>query len=214
VTAQASQTRIVNRALTMLGSAQRISSISDPSGPAVTALALFDDARDATLVDHPWNFAIRRASLAADAKPPEFGWDYAFTLPSDCLRWLPPSRDGGHWFRGEQEGNALLADTPGPLPIRYIARIEDVAAWSAGFTEALAWKLATEMEEAITGQRSNAPGGGYDMALRKAKRADGLTTGDRSRNMVTTSNWVRTRGDGSNTDWYYGPARGARPDEV
>lgn len=208
MTTQASQTRIVNRALTLLGSAQRISNITDPSGPAVTALALFDDARDATLTEHPWNFAIRRASLAADVDAPEFGYAYAFTLPADYLRWLPWSRDDKAYARAEQEGNVLLADSVGPLNIRYIARIEDVAMWSPGFTEALAWKLATEMEEAITGSRTNGPGNGYDTALRKAKRSDGLATGDRSRNLSTTSNWIAARGN-RDADWYYGPARGS-----
>ena len=216
MTAQASQTRIVNRALALLGSAQRVSSITEPSGAAVTALALFDDARDATLAEHPWNFAIRRSSLAANVTAPAFGYAYSFALPGDCLRWLPWAAQSDDFRRCEQEGGALLADTPGPLNIRYIARIEDVALWSAGFTEAVAWKLAAEMAEPITADAGvgNKMLQGWDTALRKAKRSDAMATGDRARDLSATSNWIGTRYSGGGTgeygaDWYYAPARGS-----
>ncbi len=44
--------------------------------------------RDVTLAAHPWNFAIRRAELAALNYTPAYEFDYAFALPTDpyCLR--------------------------------------------------------------------------------------------------------------------------------
>ena len=62
--AQPSEVRVVNRALVLLGTAQRITSLDDGTPLAQAALDLFEDVRDEVLADHPWNFAVRRAALA------------------------------------------------------------------------------------------------------------------------------------------------------
>ena len=67
--AVASQVAICNRAMEMLGQAP-IVSISDSSAQAKALNRVYNDSRRALLEDHPWNFAKKRASLAASATAP------------------------------------------------------------------------------------------------------------------------------------------------
>lgn len=177
---QPSQTRIANRALTLMGSSKRILSLGDPSPEAKTMLALFDGARDATLAAHPWNFALARAALPSLSTPPAYGYAFAYQLPADCLRWLPPGRGDRDWYRAEQEGGRLLSDVSAPLRVRYIARVEDVALWSAGFADALAYRLAAEAAEPLTADKgtSDRMMRGWQAQLGAARRQDGAATGD------------------------------------
>ena len=80
-----SDVAIANLALQKLGSGH-ITSLSqdDPSARAVNAC--YEQIRDMELRKHPWNFARKRTTLAPDATTPSFDFDYAFPLPSDCLR--------------------------------------------------------------------------------------------------------------------------------
>ena len=62
-----------------------VTSLSDGT-PATNWLNRnYETARDGELRKHTWNFALARASLAADSAPPPFGWLRQYTLPSDCL---------------------------------------------------------------------------------------------------------------------------------
>lgn len=197
MTAQASQTRIVNKAFVLLGTAQRIASLTDGSPLARQAAAVWDEARDEVLADHPWNFAIARAQLAASADfTPANEYSYAYELPGgDFLRWLPWREGHADHFEGEQEGGYILSNAPAPIYIRYIRRIEDVAKWSPAFTEAVAAKLAFYLADSVTargGKRDRAEMA-YDKALRDAKRQDGAATGDRRRRYETRSSWLDSR---------------------
>ncbi|NIJ34336.1 hypothetical protein [Sphingomonas oligoaromativorans] len=192
-----SQTRIVNRALSLLGTAQRIASITDNTPLAKAALAVWDDARDGCLAEHPWNFAIGRAQLAASADAPTFGYDFAYALPADHLRWLPPAPGDRGYFKAEQEGNLLLSSADAPLNIRYIRRVEDLSIWSIGFIVVMGHRLAWDMVDAASGgieglaQRMQQR---YEIELDRAKRQDALATGDRSGRQEFRSNWLAARG--------------------
>ncbi|MGF7151321.1 hypothetical protein FHS96_004984 [Sphingomonas zeicaulis] len=190
-----SQTRIVNRALALIGSAQRIISIDEQSAAATAAKAVWDEARDGVLVDHPWNFAIARAEVAASADAPAFGYKRAFEIPGDWLRWLPPKRASCDFFIGEQEGRFILSDAEAPLRLRGIRRIEDVSKWSAGFVDCLGYRLAMELAIPVTALDSIAArmSVGYDEALRRAKRQDGLASGDRKGRIDFRSDWLDAR---------------------
>jgi hypothetical protein len=202
VTAQVSQTGIVNKALVMLGTARTITSLGDATPLARTAAALWDPTRDEVLADHPWNFAIRRAALAvsADYVPPN-EYSYAYELPGDCLRWLPWQEDHEDAFAGEEESGDngiryILSSATAPIYVRYIARVEDVARWSPGFVEAFAAKLARALAKPVTGQAAmiDRMEGLYQEALSGAKRQDGLATGRRQRDASFRSNWLSARG--------------------
>ena len=63
----ASEVDIANRALQKLG-AESIVSLTQDSENARACNLCYEPIRDAELRAHPWNFAIKRASLAADSK--------------------------------------------------------------------------------------------------------------------------------------------------
>lgn len=196
--AQPSQTRICNATLVLLGTAQRIGAINEGSPLARAFETVWDEARDAVLADHPWNFALRReeSTVSADYTPKGSQWAYAYEKPANMLRWLPWSEDHPDFFDGEEEGDYILSSADSPIIVRGIFRIEDVGRWSMGFRTALAGKLAQLTAKAITGQtgmqdRADAI---YDRELRRGKRQDGAATGQRNRRATFRSNWLAARG--------------------
>lgn len=206
---QPNQPGIVNDALAELGSTARITSIDDKSGPAPDAKAVWDGMVRHLLADHPWNWAVKRTQLNAAAEKPGFGYLRAFTLPADCLRWLPPSReDGDAHFEGVEEGGQILTDAAAPLPVRYISSTKalDIASWPPFFVEAVMLDLAARLAEPITQDESikDRMLERAMRALKKAKRRDGQSSGNRTRNRVSQgSDWLAAR-DAP----YYGRAPG------
>lgn len=197
MTAPPSQTLMCNGALLHLGEGSRIGSIDDGTPLANIFLTVWDAARDEVLVDHPWNFALRRELVpaSADFTPKGSQYTQAFELPTDCLRWLPWRADHPDFFAGEQEGRFILSDAEAPLPVRYIALVENVSLWSVGFRTAMTAKLAFKAAKAITGQSGmiDRMADLYDHELRTGKRQDGAATGDRARVQTAQSSWLAAR---------------------
>jgi hypothetical protein len=147
---------ICNRALQKLG-AERITSLTQDSVNARACNLAFEPVRDAELRAHPWNFAITRTTLAEDATAPEFGYTAQFTLPSDCLRLLPPDPASNITDLDWQiEGRKILTNEVSSLEIRYIKREEDSNQYDSLFTEALACALAMELCEELTQSNTKA----------------------------------------------------------
>lgn len=106
-----SEVAIVNQALVLLGQ-KPIVSLGDNTDVARTASTFYGITRDEVLVEHTWNFAIKRASLVLipDPAPPAdpiplYGFAHAFQLPPGgapeepdeppyCLRLIDTSVDG------------------------------------------------------------------------------------------------------------------------
>lgn len=147
----ASQTDICNRALQKIG-ATRISSLNEASVNARALSTMYDSVRDSELRAHPWNFAIQRATLAADSSAPDWGRGAAFELPSDFLRILPDYPETADNTRDWQiEGRKIYTNSSqGPLYLRYVARVTDTSLYDPLFVEALAARLALELCELLT----------------------------------------------------------------
>ena len=60
---------IANRAITYLGG-DTITSLEDDTKEGRACLRLYEQSRDQLLRDHPWNFSIKRAVLAANTTAP------------------------------------------------------------------------------------------------------------------------------------------------
>lgn len=192
-----SRTSIVNLALARIGTSKRISSIDEGTPIANAALTVFDPSLRAVLAAHPWNFATTRASLPADADAPAFGYAYKYTLPGECLRWLPPERDEDVYFEGEEESGAILTDSEAPLSVRYIRLVEDAALWSPEFEQALAYRIGLDMAYAVTAlaEMSELTERGFEKALREAKRLDSRRTRRPSRGSTNDGfTWLTERG--------------------
>lgn len=197
----ASQVEIANRALTKLGAA-RIISFGDDNKQARAVQSMFAIVRDAELRAHVWSFAVKRASLAALVSTPDWGFEYEYELPSDCLRLLQvndffqgPSMDD---YRNQStaeymlEGNKILTDYTAPLKIRYIKREQDTAQWDSTFVEAIACRLAAEMAEDLTqsNQKKDAAWKEYDQALMAAIRSGAV---EQQHQDMPDDSWVLSR---------------------
>lgn len=181
----ASQVEIANRALTKIGG-QRITSMSDDVEAARVLTSLWDVVRDAELRCRNWNFSIVRASLAALASEPDWGFDVQYQLPSDCLRVIQVDE----YFPGvslsdyrsssvaeyQIEGSKILTNLTAPLKIRYISRIEDTGVWDSSFNEVFACRLAIEACERVTqsNTKRQLAWDEYKQAIKDATRADAI----------------------------------------
>lgn len=113
--------------------------------------------RDALLQQHTWNFAMRRARLAADLQKPEFEWAYQYNLPTDCIRCLPLTEDGtrnGRPVPYVVEGLHILTNHTPPVLCRYVRREENPALYSPAFVNVLAQILAANAAHWVTGKQS------------------------------------------------------------
>lgn len=166
-----SQISICNSALGKVG-AERISSIGQSVKSAELLNAIWDQVRDSVLRAHPWNFAIKRVTLAPNSTTPDFGYDFQYDKPNDCLRILDPDPDDVDF---QIEGDQILTDEA-TLDLRYIWRNEDESEWDSCFAEAFAWRLAREIAYSLTQSAAlvTACDASYKEALQEARTMDGM----------------------------------------
>lgn len=194
----ASVIQVANRALTKLGSS-RITSLDDDVKAARAVSSCFDDLRDAELRAHRWQFAMKRASLAALSEAPAFGWDYQYALPADFLK-LDQVNDQFpstvlENYVGEElvdyvlESNLILTNIEAPLKLRYIAQVTDPNQWDACFREALACRIAAELAEDLTqnATKRQLAWEEYKQSVVAAVRANAI---ERQPVMVSDEAWV------------------------
>jgi len=111
MTDSAQNIALCNEALGLLG-AEAITVGATTEQNYVYAALVFDDARDEILTAHKWNFAKKRA-FAIQTTDPLFGYDNAFTPPSDYLKILQIEENPLAEFEVE---NALIITNEGTAP--------------------------------------------------------------------------------------------------
>ena len=102
---------VCNQSLGMLG-AEGITEGQTTEQNYVYCATFFDNARDEILAAHRWNFAKKRA-FCIQTTDPLFGWDNAFTPPSDYLKILQIEELPDLEFEVE---NALILTDEGETP--------------------------------------------------------------------------------------------------
>lgn len=182
----ASTVDIVNFALDRLG-ATPIISMADV-GIAATASRLYPLARRSVLQGFPWNEAITRMSIPADAETPAYGFSKSYTVPANCLRLLEVATHAEY----QVEGNKILTDADAPLNIRYVYDLEDTSAYSPLLVDALSAYLAFEMCETVTqsNTKKEAQYVRYNDVLKEAKKADAA---QQPPTMVENDDWLYAR---------------------
>jgi hypothetical protein len=117
---------------------------------------MYESVRDALIQSYPWNFAMKRATLAPLGTTPAWGYLYEYQLPSDCLAPFEVSTSGsgvGLEFTSVEykiEGGKILTDEGTAINLRYISRISDEGEMTALFAEVFATQLAYEACEEVT----------------------------------------------------------------
>lgn len=137
---------ICNKALDKLGHSP-IASLDDGNKAANLCVRNWPLVRDEVLRDHPWNFAVRRATLASETTAPDWGFSSSFPFPEDCLRVLEVRDLSTDEY--QIEGRAILANAT-VLYVRYIHRITDPNVYDSQFVNAVSTKLAVELCESLT----------------------------------------------------------------
>jgi hypothetical protein len=192
-----SVTGICNRALQLVGSAQQIMNLTDNTREARACTRAYDACRRAELRSHPWNFAVKRAQLAANLEGPPFGPVYQFPLPVDCVRVIVPKGAACDW---NVEGRNIVATTGTPLDIRYISDVEDPTIFDAMFCEALAHRIALAIVEDMT--QSNTKKAGlkqdYKDLLVESRKVDAIESVPER---AAESEWTTSRYLDSSAIW-------------
>ena len=179
---------ICNRALSRVGEA-RITSLTDATKQARACNSAYTLIRDEVLRAHPWNSAIKRASLAKLSDAPDFGYDAQYQLPSDCLRVVEVYDTKLPWV---VEGRKLLSDEGTPLKMRYVRREEDPNTFDSLLVSAIAARLAMELCEELTQSNTKRERAGEEYAaiLTIARKADGQ---EQSPMPFEEDDWVNAR---------------------
>ena len=117
---------------------------------------------------------MERASLAQLSSTPDFGFDYEYQLPSDCLRvWATDIEPEQGWV-WQIEGGKLRTNADS-VYILYIKREDDPTKYSAGFYDLMATRMAAELAYSIAKDKTLA-GNMWDLynyKLRDARVQDG-----------------------------------------
>lgn len=148
--------QVWNMALDILKE-QPLASVTDTVAPAKWLSRNYDQQRDFLMESMLWKFALDRAEIAADGSAPAWGWSYQYTLPTDCLRIVPPTHQGvwmGTPIPYETENTKLMMNTAGPLRLRYVKRITNEGLFTNGFVEVLSLRLARKLCHWMTGKAS------------------------------------------------------------
>lgn len=188
---------IYNSALIKMGE-ETIASTSASNKRARLVNEQYDKCRREVLRAHPWNFALKRAELAADASPPAFGYDNRFPVPSDLLRpwkcWNSGNDDLDPEIEKWKEENGYILTDESQLFIQYIYNCQDVTLFDAQFEEVLALRLAGDTCYAITQSRSRANDliAAYQRWEALARSSDGQTG---TPDVVLEGEWTRGRID-------------------
>ncbi len=197
-----SEVSICNLALQKLGAA-RIVALTENSRNAKSVNACYESQRDTEMRKYLWNFAKKRASLAASTVAPVFMYLAAYPVPADFLRLIKPARIGLDWHLEQHNGGlAILTNDGAPLEIRYLAKVTNPVLFDTAFVEMLACKIAWHTCEDITqsNTKKDALHQEYLEHKAEARRTNAFET---PKNPEPVDEWLTARHSGQlvNTEW-------------
>lgn len=140
-----SETQIANMALAKIGQ-ERIEIIGEETKAGRWTNELYGQARDYVTESYLWRHSRLTLQLEEATNDRELDYRYAYTRPSNCLRfaWLLPQYgafDPQSPIRFETEGDCIYTDEPVARGV-YCRQITDVTKFVPSFTDAVAWYLA------------------------------------------------------------------------
>ena len=173
-----SKVDICNYALQNIG-ANSITTLTEDTPEAIECNLRYDTARKSLLELHPWNFALKRASLNKEVETPAFGYDNQFALPTDFVRMIATEEqigfiNHGSSFNGyvtisnrndfaeadnykiemNSSGGKILLSNDDTKKILYVFNQTSEATFAPMFIELLAKGLSAAMAYRITNNRT------------------------------------------------------------
>jgi len=120
----------------------------------------YDHTRRKLLRQHPWNFAVKRAELAASTDVPLFGATAQFPVPADFLRLLQVVDSEGGIIGAEEyffEARSIMFryDEETTARILYITDEEDVTKFDDLFIDLLSVEIALSIAYLVTQNNAN-----------------------------------------------------------
>ncbi len=189
---------VANRALRLAGGS-RIASFTDGTKNANVILDVYDELLAGELA-FPWGFAKSRQKLARNVAVPAFGFDFAYSLPSNWV-FTVSVHDNDSGFgtvvhKEEQVNNKnVLVSNSDAIYLRYTKLETDVNRWTTPFTTAMAYLLAGEIAVSISGSETLADTrekqGRRRMNKARGVSAQGSTPENRNR-----GTWANSRNGG------------------
>lgn len=205
-----SETEVCNLALISLGH-QTITSLDEGTPTADLCTLLYSQTRDSLLRSHPWNFAIKRSTLALSGTTPNHEFSYQHALPTDCLKVIRTNWEADGTIAGSaiygfpgimgynqveipyriENGYLLCNETV--AKIEYVAKITDVATFDPLFVRALSASMAMSMAMKLTDNATlfKTMSDEFRMAIAEARLQD--ATEGTPRDVVDTSGWITAR---------------------
>ena len=179
--------QICNMALTQLGEPS-ISSLAEKNKASRLCDLRYIDVRNAVLRAHPWNCAIKRASLAQLNETPAYGYAYAFQLPTDFLRLVRPQVSSAKY---KIEGRKVLTNES-EFNLTYIYALDDVTQMDSLLQAAIAARLAAELALPLarSAERQNNLWQQYKEKLSEARFID---ASEHEAEVLQTDHWLGSR---------------------
>lgn len=155
----ASEVDISNLALSNIAEEANVQSISPPdaSVAAEKCAQFYPIARDALLEMHAWSFNTVRAVLATLGTNPSTVWQYAYSLPTGCIKPLAVYAYGASddtasedfVVEAQANGEAVLYTNIEQAELKYQIRVTNTSRFTPLFIVALTWLLASYLAGAI-----------------------------------------------------------------
>lgn len=145
-----SKIEIARYSLSLLGDDFDILDLSDNTKQGKAINLLFPKLTDRLLREFPWEFAIKRFSLAKLDQKPVFGDENMFQMPSDLLRIIEPEDRNTKY---SVEGDKILSNVD-RFNFFGTFRNTDSTQWNSEFTSCFCYLLASELAISLAQDRS------------------------------------------------------------
>ena len=185
----ASEVQICNEALAFLG-VPAILSLEDDSKAARQCNLIYESKRDELLRSHEWKFATKRTNLAPVTDTPAFEWDYAFNLPTDCLKLLYVGDANNLRYPYSLELNQILANYD-VLYIKYTQRIVSPDSFDPSFRATLSMYISQHISKPLGAKSEYSKAvEEYETRLSEARFAGSIEDDDK---IMETEDWLESR---------------------
>lgn len=194
----ASDISISNQALIIIGG-ETITSLTEDSQEARLCNELFYPSLNTLLQEHPFNFSLKRATLAQSATAPEWEYTYAYPLPSECLQVIA-FEDEGYGYEFVIEDGSVLTNQA-TCKIKYVSEMTDMNKLSPIFRQAFTAYLASQLSPFLTNTAGYAQGAAQQFML-YMKKAKTYNARESRKYKSQAGSWLNVRVGGD----YYGGA--------